>query len=187
MKYLIFVLLIFSHLSHAQTREELIQEYMKERTKMMSEIMKMFKESSFATDDFFKDDMHPFDNIERLKKMRGDNVTIEEKNEKDGSISVTITPKDKSTQLDISTDNNRITIKTETKVKETVDEEGNSFTSMSSSSSTRSISIPDGFQAMAPKQVGSGILITLSPTSKKLRKVYKDKVPVKKRAGEITI
>jgi hypothetical protein len=40
-----------------------------------------------------------------------------------------------------------------------VDEEGNTFSSMSSSSSTRSIAIPDGFQAMPPKQVGEGLSV----------------------------
>lgn len=187
MKNLILFLLIVSQSSYAQTRDELIQEYMKERSKMMQEIMKMFKDDSLMSDDFFGEDMHPFDNIERLKKLRGDNVAIEEKNEKDGSISITITPKNKDINLDISTENNRITIKTETKVKETVDEEGNTFSSMSSSTSTRSIAIPDGFQAMPPKQVGDGIVISLKPTSKEIKKVYKDRVPVKKRAGEMTI
>ena len=187
MKSLILFLLMMSSFSYAQTRDELIQEYMKERSKMMGEIMKMFQDDGLLGDDFFKEDMHPFDNIERLKKLRGDNVTIEEKNEKDGTISITITPKNKDIDLDISTENNRITIKTETKVKESVDEEGNSFTSMSSSKSTRSISIPEGFEAMPPKQLGEGILISLKPKSQKIKKVYKDRVPVKKRPGEMTI
>ena len=187
MKKLFLFLLIFSQFSFAQTRDEIIEEFRREREKMMKEIMKMFKDDSFMNDDFFGEDMHPFDNIERLKKLRGDNVAIEEKNEKDGSISITITPKNKDINLDISTENNMITIKTETKVKETVDEEGNTYSSMSSSSSTRSIAIPEGFEAMAPKQVGEGILISLKPTEKKVKDVYKDRIPLKKKPGEMTI
>lgn len=187
MKKLFVFLLLISQLSYGQTRDEIIEEFRRERAKMMQEIMKMFKDDSFMNDDFFGEDMHPFDNIERLKKLRGDNVAIEEKNEKDGSISITITPKNKDINLDISTDNNMITIKTETKVKETVDEEGNTFSSMSSSQSMRSISIPEGFEAMPPEQVGDGIKISLKPTKKKVKDIYKDKVPVQKRPGEMTI
>lgn len=187
MKYLILFLLVVSNVSFAQTREDLIEEFLKERSQMMKGIMKMFDDDEFLDNDFFADDMHPFDNIERLKKLRGDNVSIEETNEKDGSISIMITPKNKDINLDISTDNNRVTIKTETKVKETVDEEGNSRTMISNSSSTRSLSIPEGFEAMPPTQVGEGIKITLKPVTQKIKNVYKDRVPVKKKPGEITL
>lgn len=187
MKFLVLFLLVMSNFSYAQTREEIIEEFRRERSEMMKGIMKMFKDDEFLNDDFFSDDMHPFDNIERLKKLRGDNVAIEETNEKDGSISIKITPKNKDISLDISTESNRITIKTETKVKETVDEEGNSSTMMSNSSSTRSISIPEGFEAMPPKQVGEGIVILLRPSTAKIKKVYKDRIPVKKQPGDITI
>lgn len=186
-KVILFLLIFANTNSYGQTRDQLIQEYMKERSKMMQEIMKMFKDDSLMSDGFFSEDMHPFDNLERLKKLRGDKVSIEEKSEEDGSISITITPKSKDINLDISTDGGVITIKTETRVEETIDESGSKRTSMSSSSSTRSIRIPEGFQAAAPKQLGSGLVIKLVPTSQKIKKVYKDRVPVQKRPGEVTI
>ncbi len=187
MKLITIFLILISFSSYAQTRDEIIEEFRKERSQMMKEIMKMFKDDDFMQDDFFGSDMHPFDNIEHLKKIGGENISIEERSEKDGSISIIITPKNKDISLDISTENNQITIKSETKIEETTKENGNSSTSVSNSRSQRSISIPAGFKALSPKQEGEGIKISLVPAKSKVKRIYKDKFPVKKRAGEVTI
>lgn len=187
MKLLTFALLLISFSSFSQTRDEIIEEFRQERSKMMKEIMKMFKDDDFMQDDFFGSDMHPFDNIERLKKIGGENIAIEERSEKDGSISIIITPKSKDISIDISTENNLITIKTETRVEETTKDKDNSLTSMSSSRSQRSIAIPNGFKALGPQKEGKGIKISLVPVKSKVKKIYKDKFPIKKRAGEVTI
>ena len=184
MKFLIFFLLSLSSLAFGQTQDQVNERIREIRSRMMEEMNKMFDDDSFMSDDFFGSNMHPFDNINRLKRSGGQNVTIEEKNEKDGSISVLITPQNKNVSLDISTENNLITIKTETKIEETHEESGNTSRSMSASRSQRSIQIPRGFRALSPKQEGKSIKITLTPEKHKKKN---DKVPVKKRAGEITI
>ncbi|MBD65833.1 MAG: hypothetical protein CME62_11540 [Halobacteriovoraceae bacterium] len=181
MKYVMLLTMIFSLTAFAQTREELIQEYMKERNKMMREIMDMFNEDldTMMEDDFFEKDVNSFFSD---KSFLGgsQSVTVEQNYEKDGSISVIITPKDKNIQLDISTENNMITIKSETKIVDENSQAGNTFKSMSTSSMTKSIAIPRGYTAKAPTQEGEGIKISLVPTdSVKKLAPQKNKTPVK--------
>ena len=65
--------------------------------------------------------------------------------------------------MDIQTVNNRITIKSEKRTEEKTDQAGNTFSSSSMSSSTRSISIPKGYKAKSPEAAGKSVKIVLVP------------------------
>ena len=79
---------MFSICSYAQTREEMMEEFMRERNKMMKQMIQMFQDD-FNNDDFFQDDFDPFGSNKSFKGI-GSNVDIEEKYEKDGSISIKV-------------------------------------------------------------------------------------------------
>lgn len=184
---LIVLLLVGSTFAGAQTREELLEEYRKERNKMMSEILKIFNQdmNSMMDDDFFSDDVDSF--FDKRSFTGGSSeVVIEQKYEEDGSIAIVIIPQNKHVQLDISTDNNMITVKSETKVIEENEEDSSRFKSFSSSSMSRSISIPQGYTAKQPVAHGKGIKISLIP-SKDLQKLKQKKKPLKKDDGKMPI
>ncbi len=188
----------------AQTREELLEEFMKERDKMMRDIMKMFQDD-FNNDSFFNDDMDPFSGFEHFKGRSG-GVEIEEKYEKDGSLSIIITPLNENMDLDIKTNDEQITISYKVREEKETKKGDQSFKSFSSSSSTRVIPIPQGYKAKSPEAYGEkGIKISLIPTDKtksimsskpssksKLKKSKSqdkpvDKKPIGKRPGEDTL
>lgn len=195
-KFFLFILFIFYGESvYAQkTHDEIIQDFIKQRQKMMEDMMKAFDD-----DDFFKDDDFGGDQIfQQLKKhgiggfggfkTQGQNVSIEEKVKEDGTIDVIITPKSDDINLDIQTENNRITIKSEMRVEEENDSNGNISKSFQSSSFSRSVSIPTGYIAQNPKQVKNSIVISLVP--KESNKLIKDKnkrEPIKRKKGEKVI
>lgn len=197
----IFTLLmtcIFSLSLFAQTREELIEEFRRERAKMMNEIMKMFQDDFSGSDTFF-DDMD-MDSLfsDRSFMGGGQNVSVEQKYEKDGSISILITPKNENVSLDIQTTESMITIKSETKVEQVDDENGNTTKSYSMSSFSKSISIPSGYTAQKPVAAGKSLKIVLMPksgmkniitpkNSQKIAPKKQEKVPVGKRPGEETL
>lgn len=191
MKKILFFLFLISNYSIAQTREEIIEEFKRERAIMMEEIQKIFAEEFSGADSFFGDsDMDSlFD--QRSITGGGNNISVEQKYEKDGSISILITPKNKNVNLDINTKNNMITIKSETKVEQVDEQSGNKSKSVSMSSFSKSISIPSGYKAKNPTQEGETIKIALIPQDKikKLMVPKKEdsKVPIGKRPGEDTI
>lgn len=182
----------------AQTREEIIEEFRRERAKMLEEIQKMFDEdlSGMGMGKGFFDDSE-FDSLFQGRSFSagGNNVKVEQEYEPDGTIGITITPQSKNVNLDIQTTDNMITIKSETKIEQ-VDETGQGTSkSFSSSSYSRSISIPSGYKAKPPKQEGESIKIVLAP-QKKIKSVLRPapqkkrkdgKVPVGKRPGEDTL
>ncbi len=179
---------------HAQSRDEILEEFLKERKKMMESIMKMFEEDSHFGDSFFDDDFDPFKGMKSFKGT-GQKIDIEEKYEEDGSISILITPKQENMSLDIQTKDGFIIIKSETKVEEKNEQGGSTFKNYSMSSFSRSIAIPDGYSAKGPVAEGKSLKISLVPSSevKKIMqkpdpsKTNDGKMPIMKRAGEETI
>jgi hypothetical protein len=113
------------------------------------------------------------------------NVEITEKVQESGDIHVLIIPKNKNITLDIQTSEKYITIKSETKVEETSTEQGHTFQSYSSSSSSQMIGIPRGFKVKSSKAQGTGINIILS-TNQKIKKLIPKtkKYPLGKQVGE---
>ena len=183
MKKIISIFFIFiSCQLLAQTRDEIIEEFKRERQKMMQEVLKMF-ESHTMNDSFFDMSIDSFGSSAGL-------VKVEKIQEEDGSISVFIKPKNKKTQLDIQTLKDRILIKSETKVEES----GSSFQNFSSSSYSQTIAIPQGYIAESPVPENDALKIVLRPASqiKKKNKVEKKKtkpelVPIGKSPGEETL
>lgn len=175
------------------SHDEIIQKFLEQRKRMMEDIMKAFDDDEFFKDDFFKDDMFESLRQHGLGAFKGfygggNNISVEEKMEKDGSITVTITPKNKDINLDIVTGEDRITIKSETKVEEESEQGQAKSKSISMRSFTRTVAIPEGYSAKTPKQDGDSIVISLVPKEGNILKPNKDgRVPVKKRAGEQTI
>ena len=156
-----------------RTQEELLEEFMQQRREMMKSMMDMMNEA-FDEDDFFQMD----DSFGRPQGLRGSgqNVSVEEKYEDDGSISILIKPQSDNVNLDIQTKDNRITIKSEIRQETKRDEaSGSSFSSYSMSSSTKSIGIPEGYTAKSPEAVEGAIKISLVPNDK-----VKDISPAKK-------
>lgn len=175
------------------SHDEIIQKFLEQRKRMMEDIMKAFEDDEFFKDDFFQNDF--FDSLKKhglggFKGFQGggNNVSVEERMESDGTISVIITPKDENTQLDIVTGEDRITIKSETKVKEENVQGQSSFNSMSTRSFTKSIAIPQGYSAKSPEKVGKSIKISLVPNEGNILKPDKDgRVPIKRGEDEEVI
>ena len=198
MRLLIFIFtLILSLNVFAQTNDnadKVVQQFLEQRKKMMEEIMKAFEEDDFFKGrDLFDDKMfdqirkHGFKGFEGFN-AGGNNVQVEEKVEKDGSISVIITPKNKNIKLDIKTTNNHIVIKSEMMADiENKNEQGTSR-SYSRSSYSQTIAIPTGFDAKDPVKKGESIVISLVPKEKgNFKPDNKGRVPVQKGYGEETI
>ena len=192
--FLIFSILFSLNLFAQNTHDELIQKFIQQRRQMMEEMMKAFDDDDFFKDDDFGDDQM----FQQLKKhgiggfatfkSSGNNVAVEEKVKEDGSIDVVITPKSENINLDIQTKDNRITIKSETKVSEENESESGTSQVYSSSSYSSSVRIPDGYHAENPKQVDKSIVITLIPDKgNKLIKDSNGRVPIKKKDGEKVI
>jgi len=194
MKKLFFVFTVLFSLSVvAQTREELIEEFRKERAKMMEEIQKMFQDDFSGADSFFGDS--DMDSLFDQRSFSGgsSNVQVEQKYEKDGSIAIVITPQNENVQLDISTEGNKITIKSETKIEQEDTQGGSRSKSISMSSFSKTIGIPDGYKAQNPVQEGKSVKISLLPQDKiknlmvPSKPKKQDKIPVGKMPGEDTI
>ena len=171
-------------------RERMIQEFMKSRKKMMDKMLDAFGEDGFDSNDM--DDKF-FDSIigDRFKNIQNQMkheklVSVYEFENSDGSVDVFIKPKDKSVTLDIETKNNAIVIKAKQIEKVENDNKGNVSSSMSQSSFTQTIRIPNGFEASTPKSVKERVKITLKPKALKLKN-DKDKKPILKQPGEEVI
>lgn len=187
---LVFIML-FSFNTYAQ--DAVIQQFLEQRKKMMEEIMNAFEDDEFFKDDFSDDGLfdsirkHGFKGIRGFKSS-GNNVKIEERIEKDGSISVVITPNNKNIKLDIKTQNNKIEIKSE--VIENIENKNKSgsSSSYSKSSYTRTISIPNGFTAKDPYQESKSIIISLVPKNKnQFKPISNGRIPIKKMLGDEAI
>ncbi|MEX1100242.1 MAG: hypothetical protein WEB87_07440, partial [Bacteriovoracaceae bacterium] len=107
------------------THDEIIQRFLEQRKSMMEDIMKAFDDDEFFKDDFFQDDLfeslrqHGLGGFKGFSGI-GNNISVEERMEKDGSISVIITPKDKNTDLNIETTDDKITIKSQVRVEDEI-------------------------------------------------------------------
>lgn len=194
--FLITILIATNVLSQGQDdTDKVIQQFLEQRKKMMEGIMKAFDD-----DEFFKSGNEAFDDkmFDQIRKhgfhgfqgfnSSGNNVSVEEKVEKDGSISVIITPKNKKIKLDIQTNKDQIVIKSQ-RMSEVENKNKEGITrNYSQSSYSQTISIPNGFEAKDPKAQGKSIVINLFPKAKGLFKPdKKGRVPVQKSYQEDTI
>jgi HSP20 family molecular chaperone IbpA len=192
-KFFFIVLCFFSLSSWAQDADEIVQQFLEQRKKMMEQIMKAFDDDDFFKQDFLDDKM--FESIRKQGfegfknfKSTGNNIKVEERIEKDGSISVLITPQKKNMKLDIQTTQNQIIIKSE--MMESVENENKQGVSKSYSRSsfTQTVAIPQGFEARDPKKEGESILISLVPNKKgNFKPDNKGRVPVQRVPGEETL
>jgi hypothetical protein len=137
----------------AQTKDELREEYRKERRAMMREMMKMLKQEQKDIMKEFDQDMNPFDNLKRLQGQSKRAIRVTQSREIDGSISIMIHMDKKNSNVDISTKDNIISIKS-------VSEKTGSTTFNQSSFSQR-ITIPPNYMAKPPVQFDGGIKISL--------------------------
>lgn len=195
-----------------KTHDEILQQFLEQRKRMMEEIMKSFDNNIFDNDDkFFKDLNDNFDKafdddvFKRLRKKgfgsipgfehSGQSISIEEKVSDDGSILIIIKPKSKDMKLDIQTTDEQIIIKAESVVKEDSEMQQGKAHTFFQSSTSRSVSIPQGYKALPAEAVEGGLQIRLVHKDKsyfkqgtgKVPRLKKDKIPVGKRAGEETI
>lgn len=175
------------------SHDEIIQKFLEQRKRMMEDIMKAFDDDEFFQDDFFQDDLFESLREHGLGGFRGfqgggKNVKVEERMEKDGSISVVITPQNEDTKLDIVTKDDRITIKSEVRVEEKNEQGRSRSKSVSVRSFSRTVAIPQGYRAKAPKKEGKSIVISLVPKEGNILKPDKDgRVPIKRKEGEEVI
>lgn len=189
---LIFFLMTQFSLAFSQTKEDLVKKFMQERRKMMEQMINMFQDDFSGGDNFFSDDFDPFDSLKSFKG-EGENIKIEEKYEKDGSISLVITPLKENITFDIKTEGRFITIKSESRQSTDTQDENGKVKSLSSRSFSRSISIPQGYNARAPVAEGKGLKISLIPTEKTKniinlkQKIDDKKIPLGKQPGEQVI
>tara|TARA_Y100000385_G_scaffold265208_1_gene299288 strand:+ start:254 stop:880 length:627 start_codon:yes stop_codon:yes gene_type:complete len=175
--------------------DKIVQQFLEQRKKMMEEVMKAFDDDEFFKrgDDSFDDKMfdqirkHGFRGFQGFSSS-GNNVKVEERVEKDGSISVIITPKNEKIKLDIKSTKDQIVIKSE--MMSDVENKNAQVTtkSYSKSSYSQTIRIPNGFEAQSPKAKDKSIIIKLTPKAKgKFKPDSKGRVPVQKGYGEETI
>jgi HSP20 family molecular chaperone IbpA len=160
---------------------------------MMEEIMKAFDDDGFMKDDAFDDKM--FDQLRKHGlggfhgfNSTGHNVKVEEHVEKDGTISVIITPQNKNLKVDIKTTENQIVITSE--MMEEVENENKQgrTRSYSKSSSSQTVRIPQGYTAKNPTSKDGSVIISLVPKEKsQFKPDSKGRIPVQKKDGEKTI
>ena len=195
MKLILMFLFMIPSLSFAQTRDEMIKNFMEQRKQMMKQMIQMFQDD-FSNDSFFNDDFDPFSGMGQMKSFnkQGNSVEIKEEYKKDGTIEYTVIPKDKNMTLDIQTTDSSITIKTETKVEQVDEQNGNQVKSYSSSSSSQIINAPEGYTVKKPENSSDGVKITLVPTGKVQKVINAPKIdkkkklmPIGKMPGEETI
>lgn len=184
-----------SYAQQPDNADKVVQKFLEQRKKMMEEIMKAFDE-----DDFFKRGSDAFDDkmFDQIRKhgfrgfqgfnSNGNNVKVEEKVEKNGNISVIITPKNKNIKLDIQTTKDQIIIKSKTMSDIKNEKKQGTTRSYSQSSYSQTIRIPSGFEAQSPNAKDKSVIITLIPKAKsKFKPDSKGRVPVQKGYGEETI
>src|SRR5690554_3985354 len=155
----ILMMLIGTQALAQDSHNEIIQRFLEQRKRMMEDIMKAFDDDEFFKDDFFDNDIFESLRREGLSAFQGfqgggKNVSVEERMEKDGSISVVITPQSEDIQLDIETKEDRIVIKSEMRVEEeSVQGQGRSK-SISTRSFSQTVAIPQGYEAKKPAKEG---------------------------------
>ncbi len=154
----------------SQTREEILKDFMEQRKKMMESMMDLMNDS-FEQDFFDMDDS--FGRLQGFKGV-GNNVSVEEKYEQDGTISILIKPENENVNLDIKTSEDRITIKSEIREEVKNEKSGTTSSQFSMSSSTKSIGIPKGYSAGSPEAIDGMVKISLKP-SKELKKAAPEK------------
>lgn len=200
MKKIFFIILLlfsvtFMAQALAQNADEVIEQFLQQRKKMMEQIMKAFDDDDFFKDEFFDDSDKMFDQLKKQGlggfhgfNSTGHNVKIEEKVQKDGTISVMITPQNKNLKVDIKTTDNQIVIRSEMLSEvENQNKQGTSK-SYSKSSSTQTIQIPYGYHAKTPKKQGESIVISLVPKEKShFKPDSKGRIPIQKSPGDETI
>lgn len=193
MKFILVLSMLFTTNLFAQDADEVIQKFLEQRKQMMEEIMKAFDDDDFFKGDAFDDKMfdqlrkhglggfHGFNSI-------GHNVKVEEKVEKDGSISVIITPQNKNMKVDIKTTKDQIVITSEMIMDQKNKSDQGTSRQYSNSSSSQTIRIPFGYEAKTPTTKGQSIVISLVPKDKSnFKPNSKGRIPVQKRTGEETI
>ncbi len=165
MKLLSVLLLVFPLTLFAQTRDELIKQFMEERKQMMQQMMKIFQDD-FSDDSFFDDSFDMSGSLGAGKKFQtqGENVELKENYNDDGSIDILILPKNKNMTLNINTKNNTISIDAEMKVEEKTEKEGQVYTTYSTSKFSRQIGVPQGYNVKEPEAIDQGYKISLIPT-----------------------
>lgn len=193
MKFLFVLILLFSATVFSQDADEVIQQFLEQRKQMMEQIMKAFDDDDFFKGDAFDDQM--FDQIRKHGlggfhgfNSTGHNVKVEEKVEKDGTISVIITPQNKNLKVDIKTTEDQIVITSEMMEKVENQNKQGSMQSYSKSSSSQSVRIPNGYIAQTPKAKNQSVVITLVPKDKsKFKPDSKGRIPIQKKQGDETI
>ena len=183
MPKLILILTLFSLYAFADdSREEMIKDFLRQRERIMQDMM-----DSFDNDDFFNgstgfDDsiIDKFDKSFFRNNSLAKEVLIDQKKMPNGDIVVKITPKKKNIKLDIKTDENEITVISK-KLIEQKDEGQDSHSFMkSSSTSTQSIGVPFNYEITGPVKEGESIIYTM-------KKKMSGKAPVKKSKWDKTI
>lgn len=174
---------VFAQNSHS----EILERFLSQRKKMMEEIMKAFNDDDFFKDDFFKSE-DLFDSFQfKGFQGAGDNIKIEEEMGPDGTINVFITPQKENQSLNIETRGGMIVIRGENIVEEKIEGTNNSA-SVFRSKFTKSVTIPDGYEALEPVKDGNRLKIALKPHKQNpLRPDSDGRIPVPKRQGEETI
>lgn len=176
MKLLFFFVLtsVFNH-SYAQTREDFIENFMKERKEMMKKMDEMVK-SAMNDNDSFDYESKSSVNINQIK-------------ENDGTISIYIGPTNKNVDLKIKSTDSLIKVTTRSNFREQKGESSSRSVFSSSSSSSQIISIPDGFKALpAQTTEDDRLLIKLVKHKGKIRSIKNkqdfSRLPIKKSSRD---
>lgn len=135
MRFVVVILIFMYALScFGQTRQEMIEQFKKDRAQMLNTISEIFGDDAFVQQEVFG------------KKLEQD-VSITEKSNADGTVTIVILPKSKDVSLDIKTDEDNISISWKSK--------------KTSRSGSQSLRIPRGYKALSPTQDKKSILIQI--------------------------
>lgn len=158
---LLFVLITSAHAKDERYR--MIEEFMKQRNKMMNDLMN--DDSFFSGQGMFNDDlMDKFDNNSFGSNRFASNVTITQTKKDNGDIKVVITPKSKNIKLDIQTTDQLLTVTSKTLIEQEDDSDRGKSVIKSVSSLSQSIGIPFGYELGAPKTEGDSVVYIMTKT-----------------------
>ena len=162
-KLVLFLTLLNLYAFADDSREEMIKDFLKQREKIMQDMM-----DSFDNDDFFKgttgfDDsiINKFDKSFFRNNSLAKDVAIDQKKMPNGDIVVKITPKKKNIKLDIQTDENKITVTSKRLIEQKDEQQDTRSFMKSSSTSTQSIGVPFDYKITGPVKEGESIIYTM--------------------------
>lgn len=161
----LILILLCCNLSFAnEDRRQMIEDFLKQRDKIMKGMVDSFGDDSFFSgQSMFSDDLlEKFDKNLFGQSKFATQVTISQVRQENGDIMVSITPKSKNIKLDIQTTDDLLTVTSKTLMEQEDESDRGKAVIKSMSSSSQSIAIPTGYKLSSPKAQGDSVVYIMS-------------------------